>query len=106
MALFGLVIYCDKVHKDVLGWHQSYPLYLVLANVETQARLKGNEGGTLLAELPIIKPLNGDSKSPAYQCATTHMLHHSISIIFNQQFINAQHSGMECIDAAGEAYHG
>ena len=52
--LLLFVLYSDKTHLDVLGVHQSYPVYMYLGNVETEIRNKSGDSGIVLGETCIV----------------------------------------------------
>ena len=53
-TMFLIVVYSDKTHKDVLGWHQCYPVYMYLGNVHTTVRGKKGNAGVMIGECMLV----------------------------------------------------
>lgn len=46
--LLLVILYSDKTHKDVLGIHEAYPVYLYLGNIPTAVRTKNHNAGIVI----------------------------------------------------------
>ena len=105
-TVFLVVVYSDKVHKDVMGWHQSHGMYIYLGNVHTSVRLKGKNQAILIADVPIIKCKHNERGSPRVRRASMMMLHTCLSIVFPPQYVRLMGEGLVLDDAQGEGHFG